>query len=321
MNVLGLPRRPLASVVVPTWNGASLLASCLISLAHQTYPNVEVVVADGASTDTSLEVVRSVLPGARFLRLDRNRGFAGNVNAGLRAARGDVLLLLNNDAWANPEWVEASVRSLLSDERRGAVAARMVFEDGRINAAGDGLDRAGRAFQRGAGEPDGPAFDTPALVLGASGGAVAYRRTMLEDVGLFDEWYFAYLEDVDLALRAQLRGWSALYEPAARVVHRGSATGGGPLASYYNARNSIRLLVKTVPSALLPGLLPAILRAQARKAADAAAAWRGAAARATLRGLAAGLWTLPLHLAARRAVQARRTVPPDHVLRMLAERP
>lgn len=319
---LGLGSRvPLASVVVPTWNGAHLLDPCLRSLAAQTYPHVEVIVADGASTDATAEVVGG-WPGVRLLRLPRNRGFAGNVNAGLRAARGEVLLLLNNDAEAEPEWVGACVEALRDHPRAGSVASKMLYPDGHtLNTVGDGLTRDGRPFQHGSGQPDGPAWCVPREVLGASGGAAAYRRAMLADVGLLDEWFFAYLEDLDLALRAQARGWGCRFEPAARVRHRGSATGGGPLASYLNGRNGIRLLARNLPAGLLGHLLPGIARQQARRALDAARAWRGRAARATLRGQCAGLATLPLHLRARRAVQARRTISDAQFLALLSEAP
>src|SRR5207249_6060914 len=132
----------------------------------------------------------------------------------------------------------------------------------------------------------------PTEVFGAMGGAAAYRRAMLAGVGLLDEVLFMYLEDVDLAFRAQLRGWSCQYEPRAVVYHRGGASGGGTLESFFNGRNLIRLLVKNVPDGLLQSLLPGALRQQTRRARAALAAWRGAAARATLRGQLIGFLEL-----------------------------
>lgn len=313
---------PAASVVIPSWNGRHLLSACLDSLAHQTYQPLEVVVADGGSRDGTVGWLAAAYPWARVVAMPRNRGFAGNTNAGLRAARGEVLLTLNNDAQAEPDWVATCVAALARSPSAGSVASKMLLAaTGRVNSAGDGLRRDGSAFQRGAGEPDDGRWDTAGEVFGASGGAAAFRRAMLEDVGLFDEGYFAYLEDVDLAFRAHLRGWTCVYEPAARVIHLGSATGGGPLASYYNGRNGIRLLAKNLPSGLLPRLLPGILRCQARRFRAAAAAWRGAAARATMRGQLAGLATLPAHLAARRPIQRGRRVSDAHVLALLAPAP
>jgi GT2 family glycosyltransferase len=309
----------LASVIVPTLNGAHLLPDCLDSLVSQSYGNLEVIVADGASSDGTTGLLGQHYPGVRHVRLRRNAGFAGNVNAGLRAARGDVLCLLNNDARAEPDWVSICVDALLSHPGVGSVASKVLFADGvTINSAGDLFCRDGAARQRGVGLPDGPAWSEPGPVFGATGGAAAYRRAMLADVGLLDEEFFMYLEDVDLAFRAQLLGWGCFYEPRARVYHQGSATGGGPLASYYNGRNLIRLLAKDLPSGLVARVLPAVLRYQSRRARAALAAARGAAARATLRGQAAGLAGLPRHLAARPPIQRRRRVSDDVVYGLLS---
>ncbi|HEY3063264.1 MAG TPA: glycosyltransferase family 2 protein [Chloroflexota bacterium] len=299
---------PLASVIVPSFNGAHLLPACLDSLLRQTYTPLEVIVADGASHDATPQVLERY-PSVRLLTLRRNRGFTGNVNAGLRAARGEALLLLNNDAEAEQDWVAASMETLLGDPNLGSVASKILYADRRtINSAGDLFGRDGAPRQRGVGQMDGPSWNCEEPVFGASGGAAAYRRRMLADVGVLDEDFFMYLEDVDLAFRAQLRGWSCVYQPRARVYHAGGASAPGPLVSFYNGRNLIRLLIKNVPAGLVPTLLPAGLRYQAHRARAAMAAWRGAEARATLRGQLAGLAELPRHLAARGPIQARRRV-------------
>jgi GT2 family glycosyltransferase len=313
---------PLASVIVPSLNGAHLLPGCLSSLLSQSYARLEVIVADGASTDGTVDLMRDRYPRVRLLRLHVNRGFAGNVNAGLRAARGEVLCLLNNDAQADVEWVEACVEALEQDTSIGSVACKVLFDDGRtINSAGDLFCRDGAARQRGNGCADGPEWDLPARVFGAMGGAAAYRRALLADVGLFDERFFMYLEDVDLAFRAQLRGWSCVYQPRARVRHRGGASGGGKLESFYNGRNLIRLLAKDLPGGLVARMLPAIVRFQARRAREALVAWRGSAARATLRGQLAGLAELPRHLADRPPVQRRRRVSNDSLYALFSPVP
>ena len=309
----------LVSVIVPTFNGAHLLAACLESLEAQTYASVEVIVADGASQDGTPELVGTTFPRVRLLRLPRNAGFTGNVNAGIRAARGDIICLLNNDAQADSAWVAACVEAMRQHPECGSVASKVLFGDGRtINSAGDEFGRDGAARQRGVGQPDGPAWDAPGPIFGGTGGAVAYRRAMLADVGLLDEAFFMYLEDVDLAMRAQLRGWSCWYAPSARVCHAGSATGGGPLASYYNGRNAIRLLAKDLPAELVSRMLPDIVRYQRRRAMAALRAWRGSAARATLRGQLAGIAGLPLHLAARREVQRRRRISAETLYALLS---
>ena len=306
-------------MIVPTLNGAHLLSACLDSLVAQAYPNLEVIVADGASTDGTGALLASKYPSVRVLRLRRNGGFSGNVNAGLRAARGDVLCLLNNDAQAETDWVSMCVETLLANPNIGSVASKVLFADRRtINSAGDLMGRDGAPRQRGAGEADGSAWDTPGPVFGAMGGAAAYRRAMLADTGLLDEVFFMYLEDVDLAFRAQLLGWSCLYQPQARAYHIGSASGGGVLASFLNGRNLIRLLAKDLPTELWPRLLPGILRYQRNRARAALSAWRGSAARATLRGQLAGLASLPRHLADRPAIQQRRRVSAEALYALLS---
>ena len=302
----------LASVIVPTLNGADLLPDCLDSLMAQSYPSLEVIVADGASTDSTAQMVAARYPSVRFLGLRRNAGFSGNVNAGLRAARGEVLCLLNNDASAEIDWVGRCVETLAQQPEVGSVASKVLFTDGiTINSAGDVFCLDGAARQRGNGQQDGAAWNQPARVFGAMGGAAAYRRSLFTDVGLFDERFFMYLEDVDLAFRAQLRGWSCHYQPAARVYHRGGASGGGKLESFYNGRNLIRLLAKDLPAGLARRMLPDILRFQVRRARAALGAWRGSAARATLRGQLVGLAGLARHLADRPPIQRSRRISND----------
>jgi GT2 family glycosyltransferase len=201
-----------------------------------------------------------------LLRLRRNGGFSGNVNAG-QSARAARCCYYQQRRPRRADWVATGVDTLLAQPELGSVASKVLYADRHtINSAGDVVGRNGAARQRGNGQVDGPAWDEPRSVFGASGGAAAYRRRMLADVGLLDEAFFMYLEDVDLAFRAHLRGWACRYEPRARVYHLGSASAPGPLVSYYNGRNLVRLLVKNVPAGLLRTLLPSALRYQARRA-------------------------------------------------------
>jgi GT2 family glycosyltransferase len=301
--------QPLVSIVIPTWNGRHLLEPCLDSLRKQTYRPIEIVVVDGASRDGTRELVESRYPEARLVPLPQNLGFAGNVNAGIRTSRGEIVCLLNNDAVAQADWVERLVSAIEADPSVGSCASKMLDRSGAlIDSAGDCLGSNGLAWQRGAGEPDRGQYDAAGPVFSACGGAAAYRRSMLRDVGPLEDAYGSYLEDVDLGLRAQLRGWRCQYVPTAVVRHRGSATGGGPLASFHVARNSIRLIARGFPATVLRQSLPAILAAQAHRGLAAARAWRGEAARATLRGMAAGLVELPRALRSRAAVQSRRLI-------------
>jgi len=312
-------QRPTVSVIIPNWNGARLLPSCLESLRRQTYPPLEIIVVDGASHDDSVALVRARFPEVRLVILDWNLGFTGNVNAGLRAAGGEVLALLNNDAEADPGWLAELVSGFRADPTVGVCASKILLHDRRnvLNAAGDVFHRDGTPGNRGVWQEDRGQFDTPEYVFGASAGAVAYRRTMLEDVGLFDERLFMYCEDVDLSFRAQLLGYRCRYVPTARVYHRLSATGGGPLASYYCGRNFIVVLLQNLPASLLRRYALRIVAAQVRLALEALRHARQPAARARLRGQVAGLLALPAILRRRRAIQARRRVPDAYIASIL----
>ncbi|MEA2641078.1 MAG: hypothetical protein QOF51_2472 [Chloroflexota bacterium] len=282
---------PLVSVIVPTFNGASLLPDCLRSLEGQTYQPLEILVVDDGSTDSTPDFMQRCFPKARLRSLPRNRGFAHAVNEGIRASNGAIVVLLNNDAVAEPQWVAKLVAALERHPHAGMIASKMLLQEpaGIINAVGDLLRRSGVPDNRGVWEPDGGQYDQEVEVFGASGGAAAYRRTMLDEVGLFDERFFMYCEDVDLAIRAQLAGYRCVYAPGAVVHHRLSATGGGSLASFYSARNIVWLLARDVPRAMWTQHWPLILGEQVRRVLLAVRHGREPAARAQLGGLLAGL--------------------------------
>ncbi len=301
---------PLLSVIIPNWNGARFLPTCLDALARQTYPGVEVIVADNASTDGSRALLDARYPAVALLRLPQNLGFTGACNAGIAAARGTFVALLNNDTEADPGWAAAVVDAFARHPQAGAVASKMLLFDRRdhIHTTGDYFTVDGRAGNRGVWQRDTGQYDREEYVFSACGGSAVYRRAMLDQVGLLDDAFFFSGEDVDLGWRAQLAGWRCLYTPAAVVYHHLAATGGGVTASYYDGRNLIFILVKNYPAALWRrhGLL--VLRAQARLAWEALRAWRGAAARARLRGMLAGVWGIPRMWRARQRVQPTRRV-------------
>ncbi|HUS79834.1 MAG TPA: glycosyltransferase family 2 protein [Armatimonadota bacterium] len=299
---------PRASVIIPNWNGLRLLRPCLDSLRRQTLADHEVIVVDNASTDGTVEALATEYPEVRVMRLERNLGYSGGCNAGIRAARGRVVVLLNNDVEAEPDWLGELLAALDRHPQAGAAASRMMSRADRdvLNAAGDLFRANGLPDSRGVWQRYGPPWDAEALVFGASGGAAAYRREMLDAIGLLEERFFMWCEDVDLAWRAQLLGWGTVYAPRAVVYHRMSATGGGPLSSYYVGRNTVWVLARNYPTGLLRRHWRAVLAAQWRIARDALRAWRGASARARLRGQIVGLLTAGRWLPYRRALLSRR---------------
>jgi GT2 family glycosyltransferase len=310
---------PLFSVVIPNWNGLRFLPTCLDALLRQTYPQVEIIVADNASHDGSQDFIRTTYPQVRLLELPTNKGFTGACNAGISAATGDYVALLNNDTEVDAGWVAAVVQAFAAHAEIGIVASKMLLFDRRdhIHTAGDTFSVDGRAGNRGVWQQDVGQFDREEYVFSACGGSSAYRRAMLDQIGLLDDDFFFSLEDMDLAWRAQLTGWKCLYTHHALVYHHLSATGGGVTASYYDGRNLIFTLVKNLPGDLWRkyGLL--ILRAQGKLAWEAIQAWRGAAARARLRGMGAGLWQLPAMWRKRRMIQQMRTVSVEHIEALL----
>lgn len=310
---------PLLSIIIPHYNGSSHLLTCFAALRRQTYPHLEIILVDNGSSDDSVALTRQNFPEVIVIELGQNLGLTGAINRGIAQARGDVLVPLNNDTEVDPNWARALVNRLAAFPEAGIVACKMRLfsERDKIHSAGDGFGTDGIPINRGVWQTDTGQFDGDTYIFGGCGGAVAYRRAMLNDIGLFDEDLFMYLEDVDLNWRAQLAGYKAVFAPDAIVYHRLSATGGGEIASYYTGRNTIFVLAKNLPGAIFWQHWPAIVGAQLKIALDAIRAWRGRAARARLRGQLAGLLGLPKWLAKRKAVQQQKRVDDAYLERLL----
>ncbi|MBN8639554.1 MAG: glycosyltransferase family 2 protein [Anaerolineae bacterium] len=294
------------SIVIPNWNGARFLPVCLEALRQQTHPALEVLIVDNASSDGSQDLIQREYPWVKLIELPTNTGFTGACNTGMRAATGEIVALLNNDTEVDPGWAAAVIDAFARHPEVGSVASKMLLFEKRdhIHTTGDFFTTDGRAGNRGVWQKDEGQFDREEYVFSACGGSSAYRRVMLDQIGLLDDDFFFSGEDVDLGWRVNLSGWRCLYTPAAIVYHHLSATGGGVTASYYDGRNLIFILVKNLPGALWRKYGGRILRAQARQAWAAIRAWRGQAARAKLRGMIAGIIGLPRMLRKRRSVQA-----------------
>lgn len=314
---------PRLSIAIPTWNGKHHLELCLPSLRKQTFRDFEVIIIDNGSTDGTVEWLRAEYPDMRVIALPRNIGVTAAFNIGVRECRGEYLVLLNNDTEAEPNWLEELVRVAEKYPTAGAVASKMKVWDDRtlIHTAGDFYTISGRPGNRGVWQKDDGRFDQEEWVFGACGGAALYRTELFEEIGEFDEGLESYLEDIDLAWRAQLAGYGAVFAPNAIVYHKISATGGGAFASFYNGRNWIYVLVKNMPTNLLKQHWGAILREQFKVTWDALKAWRGDAARARLRGQLAGLVALPKLLRWRREVQAKRTASDEQISKVLEGSP
>ncbi|MBM2827044.1 MAG: hypothetical protein HW403_1108 [Dehalococcoidia bacterium] len=311
---------PIASVIIPNWNGEKLLPDCLDSLRRQTFKDFEVIVVDNASRDTSLELLSQRYPETQVISMDRNYFFSGAVNEGVRRARGEIMVFMNNDTEADPQWLEELVMALEREPRAGMATSKMLLFDRRnvINSAGDFYGKNGVPGNRGVWEVDHGQYDSSTDVFGACAGAAAFRRSMLEEIGLFDEDFVGYCEDVDLSFRAQLAGYKCVFAPQARIYHRLGASGGGSLASYLCGRNFISVIVKNMPARLLRRYWWQIIAGQLRFTAQALWHIREPAARARLRGQVAGLFQIPKMIPKRKGVLALKRVSDDYIESILS---
>ena len=296
----------LISVVIPNYNGSAFLETCLKSLERQTYRGFEVVFVDNASQDDSLEIVRRLAPWAVILEQSQNLGFSGGVNAGVRVAHGEWIAVLNNDTEASEDWLEECLAALERHPAVSFLACRILdFRDRRLlYSAGDCFLRTGIGYRRGHGQIDAPAYQREAEIFSACGCAALYRKSALEAAGGFDQKFFAYMEDVDLALRMQAAGAHGYYVPHAVVFHLGGGTSGGEssrLTVRLHTRNSVLLLLQSVPAVIVWRCLPMIVLGQAAWLARVVARGR---LLSYLRGLAGVLPLLPSALDRRRPMRA-----------------
>lgn len=257
------------TIIIPNYNGIKFIKGCLDSLLCQEpgTPDFRILVVDNGSEDGSPELIRREFPQIPVIALPSNTGFCHAVNVGIEASDTPYVILLNNDTKAMPSFVRNLYRAI--EKRPGAfsVSAKMLMWDRTelIDDAGDQYCVLGWAYARGKGKP-AKAYESPAEVFSACGGAVIYRRRILNEIGLFDEAHFAYLEDLDIGYRARLYGYKNYYEPSAEVIHYGSASSGSRYNRWkttYASANSVYVIAKNMPLLQqiwnMPFLIPGFL--------------------------------------------------------------
>jgi hypothetical protein len=305
------------AVIIPNWNGKRFLVPCLASLRAQTFTDFAVYVVDNGSTDGSVDLVRSQFPEVRVVGLPGNQGFSAAINAGIANSRGEYVAALNNDTEADPRWLEELVTILDARPEIGFCASKVLdYSDrGVIDSFGDGYRRTGVAFKFGELERDSGQFAEPLDVFSACAAASIYRRSMLADIGTFDEDFFCYLEDVDLGIRAQLAGYRCLAVPSARVFHIGSASTGGDMSEFslrMTAKNIVNILLKDIPGPLLLQMIPLVVAGQTVMILESLLTNRRPKLRKHLRGylqgLVAALRQAPAMLRKRPSVQKCRRI-------------
>jgi GT2 family glycosyltransferase len=252
---------PQTSIIMANWNGRCWLEQCLPTLFGQSYRDFELIIIDNGSTDNSVAWLQQNWPQAQLLVHSLNRGFAAANNDGIRVAQGQYIVTLNNDTQLEPDWLEELVAAA-DNANVGMVASQIVrwHDTNLLDSTGITVDWGGTAWNRGWGQPVGATIYSDE-VFGPNGAAALYRRAMLDEIGLFDEDFFAYYEDVDLAWRAQNAGWRCRYSPAAQLRHHHSATGARfpDRKLFLISRNKIWTILKNYPWPDLFYMWPIIL--------------------------------------------------------------
>ena len=318
-------------MVVVNWNRKELLRSCLLSLKRQIGIPFEMIVVDNGSADGSADLAEAEF-GARVIRNAENRGFCAANNQGIAVAQGEFIALLNNDAEAEPGWLAALHAACSRAPEVGMAASKVLVweEPGRIDKVGHLIFPDGQNRGRGSGAPDHGQFDREEEVLWPDGCAAMYRKSMIDQIGGFDEDFFAYGDDAELGLRARIAGWKCIYTPQAVVRHHRSSTmgkGSGPRLELIE-RNRVLLALKLFPWSLLwlnplffALRLGAGMLLARRGAGDTAhfQGWRGklAIAIALIRGDAAALRLAPRMLRKRASLAGIRRLSPREVRRLI----
>jgi GT2 family glycosyltransferase len=297
-------------VVIPNWNGEDRIRACLDSLKTQAQEHT-IVVVDNGSVDKSVDIIEKHYSDAALIRHAKNKGFAGGVNAGIRYAMeygARYVALLNNDAVADENWLKNLI-GFLDENPKVGIATSKIVDDKKthLDSTGDLYTIWGLPYPRGRGEAYSDKYDTDTMVFGASGGASMYRIKMLKEIGLFDEDFFAYYEDVDISFRAQLAGWKVGYVPQALVYHEIGATSGAikGFTTYQTLKNLPLLLWKNVPWALMPKVWPRLVLAYGGLVFSALS--RGQIG-PVLKALAMGTVLWPKKLVQRYQIQQKRKV-------------
>jgi GT2 family glycosyltransferase len=236
------------AIVIPNWNGAARLATLLDCLASQSYPIERVIVVDNGSTDDSAAAARD--GGASLIKLGANTGFSHAVNHGIRAADADWIGILNNDVRLESNWLE-NLMERVEDGQAWFATGKLLDASGdhRIDGAFDAVCRGGCAWRCGNGRADAPVWNQGREIRFAPLTAAILRAQLFERVGVLDEQFESYLEDIDFGIRCATAGFSGVYVPEAVAYHQGSATLGGwhPDTVRRIARNQLLIIAKHYP--------------------------------------------------------------------------
>lgn len=246
---------PKVSIIIPNFNGVEFLRVCLLSLKIQTYKDFDITVIDNNSTDNSINYIRNNYPEVCVIKNKKNFGYAVAVNQGIKSSNSEFVATLNNDTEVDSNWLGNIMIAFNNNPEISFCASKILnyFSRNIIESAGDELVSNGFGRKIGYGNVNNGEYQASKYVFSACGAAAVYKKKMLDDIGFFDEKFFAYLEDIDLSFRAHLMGYKCLFVPDAVVYHREFGTSNGdklfPITN--SLRNSIMLVIKNYPASLL----------------------------------------------------------------------
>jgi GT2 family glycosyltransferase len=247
--------RNKVAVIIPNWNGKSWLEVSLTSLMKQTYSNFETVLVDNGSTDDSVAFVAKNFPTVKIVTLDKNYGFAAAINAGVKAVDTEYVAFVNNDTEIDQDWLTEIMYCAKRYPKIASFCSKLLNFDDRkkIDGIGIRINEVGQARSIGWEEKDTGQYETEMKIFGATGGAALFRRDVFIKVGMFDEHYFMYSEEVDWAFRAQFLGYQSLYCPKAIIYHKHKASSSKrkQMLEYWQFTNMYMTIIKDFPTAIL----------------------------------------------------------------------
>lgn len=240
----------MIDIVIPNYNGNKYLKECIESLYTQTYTSFRIILIDNASTDSDYLWAKNY-PSIILEKLDKNYGFDKAVNKGIKLSDSKYVVLLNNDTVAKKSWLEELIKSIERDDKIFSVCSKMIRYDDKniIDDAGDEYNILGWAYKRGDGSTIN-SYNETEEVFSSCAGAAIYNRKILDEIGYFDNHFFAYMEDVDISYRAKIHGYKNIYCPNAEIYHIGSATSGSKYNAFkvkLAARNNVYVPYKNMP--------------------------------------------------------------------------
>lgn len=243
------------SVIIPNWNGLHLLKACLNSLRNQSYKNFEVIIVDNGSTDKSVEYLDNNFPQVRIVKLSKNFGFAKAINEGVKATEGGYVVFLNNDTRVDKDWLKSLVQCADKHPEVISVNSKLLnfYNKKIIDGVGILINEVGQAKSIGWQEEDSGQYQKENYIFGATGGGALFRKKEFIKLGMFDEDFFMYSEEVDFAFRAQFAGFQSIFCPKALVFHIHKATAGKTpgFIEYWQFRNMTLTIIKNFPTEVL----------------------------------------------------------------------